>query len=415
MKTAYGLTGLLAGGMLLLSASSARAQDWPQWRGTNREARVTGFTAPATWPKELKQQWKIPVGSGVASPALVGDKLYVFTHEGKDDFVRCLDAASGKELWKDLNEASVVTGIASGGGSFAGPRSSPTVAEGKVVTLGARGVLSCFDAATGKVLWRKVDFKDKVPMFSAASSPMIVDGLCIAQLGVGSSGGIVAYDLTSGAEKWKWTGDGPAYASPSLLNVGGQKMLVAETDKKIVALNVADAKQVWETAYAVERGRGRGYNAASPMVEGQTILYSGSNRGVKAVKIEKKGDEIAAKDLWSNTENSPQFNTPVVKGGYIYALNGSDKLFCINAETGKTAWTGPTLGSKGYGSIVDVGPVLMALSPKSELVVFEPSDKEFKEIAKYKVADGEVYAYPIVAGKRIYVKDKDSLYLWTLE
>ena len=95
-----------------------------------------------------------------------------------------------------------------------GPRSSPTVAEGKIVTLGVGGVLSCVDAAKGKLLWRKDDFSGAWPRFYTASSPIVTDGLCIAQLGGESKGGIVAYDLATGDQKWKWTDDGTAYASP---------------------------------------------------------------------------------------------------------------------------------------------------------------------------------------------------------
>ena len=119
---------------------------------------------------------------------------------------------TGKELWSEKYDATQVSGPAAA--QHSGPRSSPAVADGKVVTLGVGGVLSCVDAATGKLLWRKDDFSGAWPRFYTASSPIITDGLCIAQLGGESNGGIVAYDLATGDQKWKWTGDGTAYASP---------------------------------------------------------------------------------------------------------------------------------------------------------------------------------------------------------
>jgi outer membrane protein assembly factor BamB len=163
-----------------------------------------------------------------------------------------------------------------------------------------------------------------------------------------------------------------------------------------------------------------GYNAATPMVEGQTVIYSGSGRGTTAVKIEKEGDALAAKELWSNKENSVQFNTPVLKNGLLLGISADNKLFCINAKDGKTAWTASAPApagrrQSGYGSIVDAGPVLFALTPAAQLIVFEPSDKEFKQLASYKVADSETHAYPVVACNRIFVKDSDSLILWTIE
>src|SRR5687768_13688936 len=135
-----------------LGANALLAQDWPQWRGPNRDAKAADFKAPKTWPNELIQKWKVFVGDGVATPALVGDKVYVFTREEGNELMRCLNAADGKELWQDKYESLGASGPAQ---SFSGPRSSPTVANGKVVTLGVRGMLSCLDAASGKVLWRK--------------------------------------------------------------------------------------------------------------------------------------------------------------------------------------------------------------------------------------------------------------------
>src|SRR5579871_6764749 len=160
MRNATATRGLLLGSVLLLGTTTATAQDWPQWRGPNRDAHATGFKAPATWPKELTQKWKVTVGDGVATPALVGDRLYVFGRQSGSEVVRCLDAADGKELWQDKYETGGATGPAAG---FSGPRSSPAVADGKVVTLGVRGVLSCYDAASGKMLWRKDDYRGAIP------------------------------------------------------------------------------------------------------------------------------------------------------------------------------------------------------------------------------------------------------------
>ena len=119
--------------------------------------------APKTWPKELTNKWKVKVGDGVASPALVGDKLYVYTREGDNEITRCLNAADGKEIWKDKYDSGRFSGRGDTG--YPGPRSSPTVADGKVVTLGVNGTLSCLDAATGKVVWRNENFKGSVPGF----------------------------------------------------------------------------------------------------------------------------------------------------------------------------------------------------------------------------------------------------------
>ncbi len=393
-----------------LNVSGVMAQDWPQWRGANRDARVSGFSAPKTWPKELTQKWKTAVGKGDASPALVGDRLYVFARQDADEVTLCLKADTGEEIWKDKYDAPGISGPDAN--QHSGPRSSPAVANGKVVTLGVTGILSCLDAANGKVLWRKTDFPGTGPRFHTATSPIIAEGLCIAHLGKPGEGAIVAFDLASGAQKWKCDGDGPAYASPVLLTVEGTKMIVTQTEKKVVGLSVADGKLLWEMPFAAQ---GMAYNAATPIVDGATVIYCGQGRGTKAVKIEKAGDAFAAKELWSNPENAVQFNSPVLKDGLIYGLSQRGNFFCIDAKTGKTLWTDPTGGRGGFGSIVDAGPVLLALTAKSQMTVFQPGDKEYSEVAAIKVADTATYAYPLLAGKRLYVKDQDSVTAWAVE
>jgi outer membrane protein assembly factor BamB len=394
--------------VLAVSVCCARAQDWPQWRGANRDGKASGFNGPKEWPKELTQKWSTPVGAGDSSPALVGNKLYVFSRDGGDEVIRCLDAASGKELWKDQYEVAAISGPAAG--QHSGPRSSPTVADGKVVTLGVSGILSCLDAASGKKLWRNDDFAGAWPRFYTASSPIVTGNLCIAQLGGESNGGIVAYDLASGDQKWKWTEDGTAYASPVVLTVDGTKMIVTLTAKKIVGLAVTDGKLLWEQPFV---GQGRSYNAATPIVDGQKVIYAGAGRGTKAVKIEKAGDSFAAKELWSNPENGVQFNSPVLKAGKIYGVSQNGVAFCLNAQDGKTLWT-TELGGRGFGSIVDAGSVLLALTPQGDLTVFEPSDKEYKKLAGYKVG-ADTYAYPIAAGKGVYAKGKEAVTFWAIE
>ena len=408
MKTANRSISAILIGCALGVASGVLAQDWPQWRGANRDGKAAGFKAPATWPKELNQKWKVIVGKGDATPAVVGDKVFVFVRDDQGEITLCLDAATGKELWRDSYEAQAANEPM---GKHPGPRSSPAVVDGKVLAYGVRGTLSCLNAADGKVLWRKDDLGGVFPRFFTASSPLVAEGLCIAQLGGEEKGGIYAYALANGDPKWKWTEDGSGYASPALLNVEGVKMVVALTAKRLVGLSVSDGKLLWETPFAPA---GRAYNAATPIVDGSTVIFAGSGRGTKAVKIEKSGDAFAAKELWSNPENAVQFNTPVLKNGLLYGLSQKGDLFCLDAKDGKTLWTSP-IGAKDFGSVVDAGSVLMAIGTPGELTVFEPGEKEFKKLASYKVAPTEIYACPVPAGNRLFIKDKDSLVRWDID
>jgi outer membrane protein assembly factor BamB len=410
MKKANPAAALMAGCVVLLGASCVGAQDWPQWRGPNRDNKVTGFTAPSTWPKELTQKWKVNVGLGDASPALVGDKVYVFTRQGGDEVTLCLDAAKGNEVWKDKYEAQEVRGAP---GAHPGPRSSPAVAEGKVCTLGVGGVLSCLDAGTGKLVWR-TDSK-AWPQFFTASSPVIVDGKCIAYLGGQGKGDLAAHDLSSGEPKWQWTGEGPAYASPVLLTVDGTKQLVTLTEKSVVGIGVADGKLLWQVPFEVKRMQ---YNSITPIVDGPTVIYAREGTGTTAVKIEKKDDGFSAREVWQKKDAPGKYNTPVLKDGLLFGLAASGReatnLFCMNAQTGDVLWTDMTKRGE-CGAVLDAGPVLLALTSDSQLVAFEPSKKEYVELAKFKVADSPTWAYPVVAGNRVFVKDRDTLTLWTIE
>ena len=391
----------------ILAAGILSAQDWPQWRGTNRDGKATGFAAPAIWPKELKQQWKVTIGPGDSTPALVGDKLFAFAREGAEEIILCLNAADGKEIWHDKYPAPAVTGAA---GRHPGPRSSPTIADGKVITLGVGGTVSCLDAASGKVLWRKDDASGSVPKFFTSMSPLVTDGLAIAHIGGEGKGIVIAYGLASGDIKWKWSGEGPGYASPGLMTADGVKQVVIETEKSVIGLAVADGKLLWQAPFAPS---GMGTNSATPIVDGQTVIVSGQGRGTKAFKIVKEGDAFTAKEVW-NGKTGTVFNTPVLKDGKLFGISEGGFLYAASAADGKDLWTTSDKLDR-FGAVIDAGSCMLALSTNSNLIAYEPSDKEYKELARIKVSDKQIYAHPVVAGKRIFIRDTDSVALMTLE
>ena len=409
MKSTELSKAVIVGCIILIGAGSVFAQDWPQWRGGNRDGIVSGFDAPGQWPAGLTQKWRVTVGFGDATPALVGGKLYVSARQGDEEVTLCLNAANGEEIWTDKYTAQAVTGAAR---RHPGPRSSPAVADGKVVTIGVGGVVSCLDAATGSLAWRKDPFPKLVPRFFASFSPIIVDGLAIAHCGGKDNGAIIAFDLADGNEKWRWAGEGPDYGSSVLLTVAGTKQIVSPTEKSVVGISVADGKLLWQFASAPPS---RAYNAATPIVKGQTVIYAAKGRGTKALKIEKQGDGFVVKELWSNPDLGTQYNTPVLQDGLIFGLSDSNKLFCINAQTGNTAWADATTrGKSGFGAIVGTGSCLIALTNDSNLIVFKPDGKVYSEIKSYKVAETVTNAHPVIAGGRIFIKDQETLTLWAI-
>lgn len=386
--------------------AASQAHDWPQWRGPNRDGKVVGFAAPKSWPNSLAAKWKVVVGQGDATPALVGDRLYAFTRQGGEEVLSCISAADGKVFWQTKYAALAVTGPSS---SHPGPRSSPTVAEGKVVTLGVSGVLSCFDAATGKRLWQISEFTE-VPAYFTAMSPLVAHGLCVAHLGGRDRGTVLAVDLATGEVKWKWSGDGPAYASPVLATIEGTAQVVVQTERSLVGLALANGKLLWQVATPVT---GRAVNAVTPVVDGSAVIYSGQGRGTHAVRIEKQGAGFAAKPLWSNEELGSGFTTPVLKDGLLFGISDRGNVFAMDAQTGKVLWRDAARRDR-FGAVVDAGQVLVVLEGNGQLRAFAPSRQGFQEIARLRVAEAATYAHPVLDGNRVFIKDRDTLALLVL-
>lgn len=401
---------LLAGALVISCNTTLTAQDWPQWRGTNRDGIVKGFITPGSWPPELTMQWSKTIGAGDATPLLVGEHLYLFTRQDDNEVILCLDAGSGDELWRNDYKAAAVTGAAS---RHPGPRSTPALSGGKIVTLGATGILSCLDAATGKLIWRKDPFPGVVPMFFTAMSPVILDGLCIAQLGGAGNGAMIAYDMNSGEERWRWSGEGPDYGSPVLLKTDGVTQIITPTEKSIVGVDLADGKLLWQLPFAPVR---RAYNAATPIVSGNTVFYGGAGRGTHAVRIEKQGDHFVPTALWDNADLSVQFNTPVLKQNMLFGYSSSGTFFCIDATNGQTAWSDTVHHERsGFAALLDVGPAIMALPGSSELIFIKPVKDQYTELANMKISDLAIYATPVVAGDRIFIRDEQNITLWKVK
>jgi outer membrane protein assembly factor BamB len=395
-------------GAFLLGAGCVLAQDWPQWRGPQRDGKVSGFVAPREWPGALAQKWKRTVGWGDATPALVNGRLFVFARQGGEEVIVCLNAGDGTLLWEDRYAAQAVTGPAA---SYRGPRSSPAVAEGKVLTLGVGGILSCLDARTGQKLWRQDPLAGLVPRFFTAMSPMLVNGTCVVHLGGTDQGAVMALDLATGKEKWKWSGEGPAYASPVLMTVGATTQVVIQTEKNLMGLALADGRLLWRVPTPPQSGY---WNSVTPVVDGTTVIYTGQGKGSKAVRIVSRGEGFAAEELWSNEKVGTVYNTPVLKDGRIFGLSDRGHFFCLDAQTGRTAWTATNRVSY-FTSILDVGPVLLALPEKSGLIAFRASDQRYEELARIKLSDTPTYAHPVVAGRRVWVKDSETVTLWVID
>ena len=414
-KTAGGLF-FLAGLWAALAAmpDTAFAQEWPQWRGPNRDGAATSFAAPKAWPEQLTMKWKIPVGIGHSSPVVAGRSVYVLSRQGEQEVVSAFDLDSGKLLWKDgyaaaytMNPAAVDHGK--------GPKSTPVLHGGKLYTLGITGILSCYDAGSGKLTWRKEfskQFKATSPFYGTAMSPLVDSGLVIVHVGGNDSGALMAFNADTGAVRWSWNGDGPGYASPIAVELNGLRQIVTQTQKSIAGVSAASGELIWQIPFETEYTQ----NIVTPVVYKNTLIFSGYDKGTMAVKLVNHANKWVTEEVWRNPQVSMYMSSPIVSGDYLFGLSHKRKgqFFCLDARTGKTLWTSE--GRDADNAVVlSAGEVLLLLTDDAALIVAKNGADRFEPLRKYTVAQSPTWAHPAIIGNRILIKDASTLALWSVE
>jgi outer membrane protein assembly factor BamB len=392
----------------------APAQVWTQWRGAKRDGVARDFIAPSVWPKELTRRWKVEAGGGYSSPVVAGGRAYLHARRGDEEVVSAFDLKTGAILWSQSypapfakNQYAVRMGK--------GPNSTPVLDGGRLYTLGVTAVLSAFDARTGALAWRK-DFSKQIDtsklFCGTAMSPVVERGALVVHVGDDRGGTVYAFEALSGAERWKWAGDGPGYSSPVVVELAGERQVVTLTDKSIIGLAAGTGRLLWRMPFPDEWNE----NIVTPVLHGQTLIFSGVRKGTVGVEIVKGAGGLEAKQVWNNPQVSMYMSSPVLDGGHLYGMSATRKgqYFCLDARTGKTVWA--TEGREGaQAAVVGAGGALLFLTADGDLIVAGKSLKGFEPVARYKVADSATYAHPAVFGKQILVKDDSSLSLWSVE
>ncbi|KAF0239528.1 MAG: serine/threonine protein kinase related [Prolixibacteraceae bacterium] len=394
--------------LALIILSEVQGQDWPGWRGENRDGIVKGFVLPEVWPDQLTRVWQQKVGLGDASVAFVGGKLFLNVKQDENETALCLDASTGNTVWSTvLNPAPEVTG---GARTHPGPRSTPTVKNGKVYLIGAGGLLNCLDANTGKVIWKNENYTE-VPVFFAAMSPLIVDGKCIAHLNGKENGTVVAFNADNGEIVWELKGEPSTYSSPLLMKVGNEEIIILQTETDVIGISKTGSL-LWKVPTPGEQ---RFYNSSTPIIYGQNIIVCGQGKGTKSFKVEKSGDTYSVTENWVNPDFGTSFNTPILKDGYLYAHEARlGKLYCLNAVSGKTCWADTTTQNR-FASTLDLGKVLLSLPAHGRMLFYEPNPEKYVQKVMYKISETAVYAHPLVVGNKIYTKDQETLTCWQVE
>jgi outer membrane protein assembly factor BamB len=380
--------------------------DWPQFLGPTRDGVYHGPALAATWPETgLTVAWKREVGAGFSGPVVQGDRLILFHRLGDRATVDCLEPTSGRSLWR----ADYPTDYRDDFGFDAGPRATPAIADGQVITFGAEGRLSSWDLATGQPRWSvdtAKEFGAGKGWFGRACSPLIEDGLVIVGLGGNDGAGIVAFDAATGVVRWKATQDEASYASPIIASLRGRKTILALTREALVGLEPGDGQPLFR--YPWRPRANASVSAATPLVIDDYVFISASyGAGATLLRPTPAGME----PVWSNDESlSSHYATSVHHQGFLYGWHGRQEqgcaLRCVELQTGRVRWTESGLKA---GTVTRAGDELLVLTEQGELLRVLASPDRFKAVSRAQLLPGGVRAHPAVAQGWCYARSPKLL------
>lgn len=414
--------------LLILAATAARADDWPQWRGPGRDGvwHETGVVEKFDGP-ELKPVWRASVSGGYSGPTVAAGRVYVtdrVTEPTEMERVLAFDARTGRPLWTHAYACDYGPV-----GYKTGPRASVTIHDGRAYSLGTVGHFVCLDAATGEVLWQKDsvrEYEAEIPTWGLSAAPLVEKDLVIAQIG-GRGACLAAFDLRTGQQRWKSLDDQPSYAAPIIIEHAGRRMLVAWTGVRIVGLDPATGELVWEQPYEQPNWV---ISIASPVVSGDRLFGSSFYNGSIMLRLGKSPREVER--LWhrrgQNEQNTDALHalmcTPVFEGDYIYGVDSYGQFRCLDAATGDRVWEDKTATSQirwGNLHIVRHAPTgnYWLFNDRGELLIGRLSPGGFEEIDRAKLLaptkgqlsrrDGVTWSHPAFADRHVFNRNDEEL------
>jgi len=404
------ITRIVVAAGLFTFASSVFAQDWPQWRGPHRDGATTSFDAPASWPDQLTERWKVEIGYGYATPILVGDRIYMFTRQGEDEVMSALDVASGDVTWRTSYPApfEIMSATRSHG---PGPKSTPAFSDGRLFTLGMTGTVTAFDAETGRQLWQNSG-QPVQPLYHTATSPLVDGDLAIVHVGGHDDGALTAFDVATGDVRWSWDGDGPAYGSPMVFELSGTRQVVTFTQENFVGVSLESGELLWRRPYTTASTT----TSQTPILYEETVIEAGRGNGITAIRVAREGDTWTTENVWHTDEVSLHMTNGVAIDGVLFGLShlNSGQYFALDLDNGEVLWKSEPRQAENAG-IVRAGDTIFSLQDDGELVVVRHSRTSFDVLGRYQVADSPTWTQPTVSGNRIFVKDVSTLALFALE
>ncbi len=390
---------------------SLSAADWPQFLGPKRDGVAPETGSIQRWSKEGPALlWQKPVGDGFSGPVIAGERLLLFHRVGNQEVVDCLNAGTGKEMWKYAYATNYEDQLGKGDG----PRATPVIAGQRVITLGAEGRLHCLDLEQGTKIWDRSinkEYQVRPSYFGVGTTPLVVDNLVLVNVG-GRGAGIVAFALATGKEVWKATSDGASYASPIAADVAGGRQAIFFTREGVVILDPTTGavgyQKRWRARYDAS------VNAATPLLIGDRVFISASyETGALLLRLKKNGADV----IWQNDDvMSNHYNTCIYRQGHLYGFDGRQEarpnFRCINLDAAKVRWNQPQFGC---GTMILAGADLIVLTEAGDLLLVEATPAAYREKARARVFDaGPGRAQIALANGRLYGRDQKKLACWML-
>ena len=391
--------------LLLLICPLLAAEDWPQFLGTRRDGTYKG-KALLKWrevgPKKL---WKMDIGAGFAGPVISKGKLILFHRISNQETLECIEADTGKPIWK----ASYVADYVDDFRFDNGPRAVPTISGNRVFTHGANGMIHAWDLKTGRALWKvngKTKYKASKGFFGFACSPLVVKQTLLLNIGGSNGAGIIGLDINSGRHLWQSTNEPASYASPILAIINNTPQAIFFNREGLVSLDPDNGEihfsKKWRPIMHAS------VNACTPIVVGNQIFIS-TSYGKGATLLEANSGNL--KTIWANDKSiSCHYSSCVVSENHIYGFHGRQEagadLRCVNLKTGRVLWSQPGLRS---GTVTLVGNELFILTERGELIRAKATPKEFQIIQRARVTPDEVRAFPALANGMFYFRDSKQL------
>ena len=381
--------------------------DWHQWRGPNRDgtSQETGFLK--NWshvgPREL---WRIPLGSGFSGVSVSDGRVYTMYAKGDDEIVVCLDAQSGHEIWRYLDD--YLFEYHQGGD---GPRSTPTVDDSVVYAFSAYGRLVALDALTGKLLWDNdftETFSSEVPQYGFAASPIVEANLILSETGGVDGRAIVAFDKGNGDIVWRSDDSVSGYSSPITVTILERRQTIFFMADGLVSISPMDGAIQWTYGWKTPFN----VNAATPVFipPDKIFISSGYDVGAAVIQIGETGGKLMASEVWTSRVMKNHFSSSVFHYGYLYGFDNAI-LKCIDATTGEEQWSARGFGK---GSLICADGHLIILGERGNLALVKAIHTEFKRVAETQVFTGRCWTLPTLSDGKLYLRNNQELICFDL-